>query len=924
MIQRATSAAPRLPWHWPTGSPWATVICGVTVLALLVVFRWSIVDSPPYWDFAIGLWTEANFLAETDFDYQRLWFVEKRIWDGGANCYVTSILPTLVALLMRAAPSVEASLVAYHLVVFACAAFVAAAVFAWIDARVGRVAAVLVVAALITNPLYSTQADMLSMELPMTACAIAALWLALSGRLVLAAAAAAAAFLMKATGAIVSVSLVVWLTLLLTSGWSQFEPATRRHLVRGLLANAVVLTAALLLIRAGGHVAWQSDPANRQQTPGLGMTLFWCPDLLAIFLLTAAAYAVGAIAWCRAELGRAELGRAELRREELPRAELASPATETQPASHARTAPRHAGSPTASRPPSPTAMGVIYRAMASDPLLPLAALMIAGTLAAIMQIILLPRYLLLAVPLLFTLAGLGLFRAPRYRWVATLITTLLIAVNLVNWNGALYARHEWIFTTVWGVDGREFARTGGFLERSHEYLADHLANQRAIDALVAARKVDEPVLVGTPFVTLLAFPRLGYVAQPVTGYAANDFTDFVPHFPPAAPTILADRPTPLLVVSVGNTFYRLQNRFHVPRPNVGAEVDDLDQLDRPAADVAPLPSGLESEMRDRVLFDDQLASPLQVYRKTFIGPRADEAATRWYLAQMWPNLPPVERALAQSRAAWDEHLHRLALEVLTGAAENEPGHAALWGELARRYAQLALGDVPTGGDALDHGAAPLDRAAPRTGEEAFAGDVPLDDAHDADPRQTASRAIALACRAMALSPRWLDLSDLAPPASADGARTSSQEPRSYVHDALEEIAAGRLEAAARLLSEASRQHPDDPLARFGAGWVELAHARPDAAAREFVAAIALDSGFPAAHQALGLALLEQGELAAAAAALEEAVAQNPDDAVAHQHLAIALLRAGNWNGARTHLARALELRPSSRDLAGQWSALIAR
>jgi hypothetical protein len=77
----------RLPAPWPRRFRWLGG--SLTLLAALAVARWDIIDSPPYYDFALGLFTEANYLVETDFDYYRLRYFEKVGNDGGPRVYMT-------------------------------------------------------------------------------------------------------------------------------------------------------------------------------------------------------------------------------------------------------------------------------------------------------------------------------------------------------------------------------------------------------------------------------------------------------------------------------------------------------------------------------------------------------------------------------------------------------------------------------------------------------------------------------------------------------------------------------------------------------------------------------------------------------------------------------------------------------------------
>ena len=79
--------------------------CGriVAIMFFITVARWEIIDSPPYYDFAIGIWPEAQFLADTNFDYHRLRYEENHALDvqGGPRSYITSVIPRLLSLLLQ-------------------------------------------------------------------------------------------------------------------------------------------------------------------------------------------------------------------------------------------------------------------------------------------------------------------------------------------------------------------------------------------------------------------------------------------------------------------------------------------------------------------------------------------------------------------------------------------------------------------------------------------------------------------------------------------------------------------------------------------------------------------------------------------------------------------------------------------------------
>ena len=435
---------------------------------------------------------------------------------------------------------------------------------------------------------------------------------------------------MKASGVVVTAALLLYAAgLWVGSGTHLAGSPNRRRYAGAVVLLALCLALELAAVVAAGHVASQLVASHRHRAPGLNMMLYWSPDVLLLLLL-----AVGGSAWG------------------LMR--------------HLRSGHHVAGSAQ----PLRAARRLLWHALQSWPLEVLCLLMIAGSLAAIHRVILLPRYLVMVVPLVVACVVVLLFRGSRTARLPIALGTLWIVVNLCNWNGALLPNQAWVIETAFDVDnGLAYARTGAFLERSHEYLADHRANQAAMKRLAAEHRT-EPILVGTPLLHFLAFPRLGYVPQPLHGYAANPFTDFVDCFPPATPTLIDRLPRQVLIVSVGNTFSQLANTFDLPTPT-----DD-----------------------DTIVFRDRLASPLIVYRKAWPAEADDESIAVWYVRRMWPHALVEQRALRQAALLARHGYRAAAIARLQSALEARPSHAELrlalvrlLLEAGRTYRAVAVG-----------------------------------------------------------------------------------------------------------------------------------------------------------------------------------------------------------------------------------------
>jgi len=790
------------------------------LFVLITVVRLPVLRMPPYWDHAIGLWTEANFLAETDFDYHRLWTEEKPIWEGGARCYLTSVLPTGVALLMKMLPTAEATFVVYHLLTFLATAVCLWLVYRLVADRVGMAGGLLTAAAVGTNPLFSVQVDMLGMEIPLALWTLLAIWLAQREWFVAASVCGLMAFLMKASGVVVS-GAVLGYTIIALFGYRK-EAAGRSlpKLVVVALFQALILVAEAAAMMAAGHVASQFEASHRTSAPGLGMMVFWSPDVLLVLLLCAGfLIAIGLRYWRSALAGDGRGGALVAR---IWHAKLS-----------------------ASRELAGRADQVV------------AVLVVIGTLLAIWRVILLPRYLVVAIPPLFMLAGILLFERRAMRPLAVVVAGLWIATNVLNWNGRLLPDQAWVIETAFGVqDGEKFVRTGAFLERSHEYLPDHVANQRLLRAL-EEQVDDSPVIAGTPFVHFLAFPRLGYVTQPLRGWAANPFTDLVDTFPPATPEILAALPERPIFISASNTFYRLSNRFEIPAPSA------QDMLIEGSPDATTLTVFLETSLSGETVDREQLAV--------------------WYAARMWPHEEPHVRGLLQARALANHGFCDAALRCLLAAVDARPSEMALRVEVAR-HRMLRLDRFR----AIADGMAVLD-----------------------DPAEGVVSPDTLVAEKLG----GQEVLEFLPDCTWQ--IEQPQEPKSArVREGLEDLLAGNLNDAAEEFVAAAEEDPGSALASFAAGSVWLARGQLDRALPAFETAASFEATSPVCHESLGRVLFALGELGRAEQALRSAIDQGSDlSANAEYLLGLVLARQGKTDEAAQWFHGALEIRPDFADAA---------
>jgi len=419
------SSEPRSGWRgiarWAFG-----LAC---VFLLLLAWRWNVLRDPPFFECATGLYMEANFLADSNFDYARLRYQEKYVAEGGPYAYMTSVLPTLIAYVMRATSSPTDVFVVFHLFSIACASVVLVCVYAIVLPLGGRLLAALCAAALATNPLFSAQVDMLGMDLPMAACATVSVMLLLKGWYATAALAGLLAFGMKPTGALVTVATIVYLSALLLAllAWRHSAANERRASVRyltlGLAAAVATFAIELAIYRWGGI----NEKLLGIIPPENSVFSVWivCPDLVLLGIGALLGTVAVVIPWVRRW--------------------------------------REVWTPTAA---PQSAVRERLQAIA------LCWLVIFGTIAAIQRYgFVPPRYFTLIAPFLLACIGLLLStRAGSARW-GPVALAVLAAVNLTNWDGKFFPKLDEV--TTWSRGG----------DRSRGYLRDLRSTMDAMRAI---------------------------------------------------------------------------------------------------------------------------------------------------------------------------------------------------------------------------------------------------------------------------------------------------------------------------------------------------------------------------------------------------------------------------------------------------------
>lgn len=180
-------SVPSSPLHWGC-------VASIVWFFFLLGSRWGDLDSPPYVEH-FGWWTEASYLADTDFDYKGLAMAPHGSV-GGPRAYLSSALPSLVAVTMtRFSPEVALAIV--HLVTFAAAGGVVGTMVGLLIPSIGVPRALFAGLVMGTIPIFRVQSELTSMDMLMLG-ALMPSWILLSRRkIVTASLASFPAFLVK-------------------------------------------------------------------------------------------------------------------------------------------------------------------------------------------------------------------------------------------------------------------------------------------------------------------------------------------------------------------------------------------------------------------------------------------------------------------------------------------------------------------------------------------------------------------------------------------------------------------------------------------------------------------------------------------------------------------------------------------------------
>lgn len=430
---------------------------------------------PPYEDQSKGLFLEANFLYLNHFDYAKLRYEEAHFNEEGkgARSYMVSVMPTLVALAMSALPPGAPLFFSLHLFELVCAAATLVALVIGLAGRIGWDGAILATVAVSTMPLFSVQIDMIGMDIPTAALAVASAVSAARGSYGWGATLATGAFLMKPTGSLLTLATLAYLgTLGLVIGRDRGDPLFRATW-RGMAINLGALALQVALFIWGDPLPELRQDIQWPSLVRLPKALELIPDLGLLLVLAAALALVVVARWLRENLRAGSL-RAALR-----------------------------------------------AALEEHALAIMSGWVVVGTLASMTRWIAIPRYFTIMVPFLFTtLAVIVLARGP-WRPLGFAATIALIATQLANQYGKLYPRIEVVGEETFARQPFLDPRSCAFLERSREYLLEQQWSL-ALARLLEKQYPSAPILTPDPYIHYLTEPCLGYVTRSLKAERCDD------------------------------------------------------------------------------------------------------------------------------------------------------------------------------------------------------------------------------------------------------------------------------------------------------------------------------------------------------------------------------------------------------------------
>ena len=252
-----------------------SILFGIFFL-LICLIRHESLSFPPYWDSIVGLFAEAIWLAENDFDYLRLAYEIPGYGAGGPRISFFSLYPAFQAILLKLIPDSYLFLMLNHLLTFCFAAIVLVAFYRLLCIRGNAWFALAGTTLLMMHPMFLSQTDAINMEMPALAATLLGIVMTVQNRPISGALAVILALSIKPT-AVIGV-IVVFVYHALTANQGQNKKAM------------ILLGIAILSV----PVQWWLRGTFNQETNdmlvvffrgSLKQVLFDMPDFFALFVI---------------------------------------------------------------------------------------------------------------------------------------------------------------------------------------------------------------------------------------------------------------------------------------------------------------------------------------------------------------------------------------------------------------------------------------------------------------------------------------------------------------------------------------------------------------------------------------------------------------------------------------------------------------
>jgi hypothetical protein len=486
-----------------------TLLVTLATFVLLLILRSNVLHDPPYWDGAMGAWGEANAVANRAFDV-RHHLLKEPMWLQGGDAVYRISLPVYAIAFGMVNLSTPHLIIVTHIISFFIASLLAVTFYSAMRGVVGHLAALLSTLALMTSPLFSSQIDMVGIDLP----ALLFGWVAISScvnrQYGLSSVASLLAFLSKPSGMVYTMAIVGFLVIrLLASLDSRFRSDLGRTLV-GLAVNGLSLTVQWSIL------SWLFARGYGTNWRVLMLIPYWVPDIALLLVISM----IGFAAYVLFDRERGE-----------------------------------------------TFTSFLHRLTNQHGLLSISLLVLVLLFAGLTKVSAIPRYLIYGYAPLFALFTGVLFWRKDQAALAMKILMGIVLINIVNWKGLMYPSSE--ACGRWeGFSAGTTAHEGSFLERSRAF-RDDLQDVRK--AIVAAQKDGAPVVAGGAFANYLTSPRLGYVNAPVNGYLSDGLRDNY-HSMKSPAALLHDLPRELVFIYCQTSLAESFPLLDMPKPEETDEI----------------------------------------------------------------------------------------------------------------------------------------------------------------------------------------------------------------------------------------------------------------------------------------------------------------------------------------------------------------